>query len=249
MVLPAEADRVTSLSSMRPLVSVRSSSKLISLPYGSSPGSQCVTVSMCAVPVDRGGVRDRYPGLSLAAGPDDPSGRSLALPVSSLSDLQSRGDLRPRAIVALGGNALLRRGEPLEAESQARAARTAAGLLARVAATHRLVITHGNGPQVGLLALISDAYAGTAPYPLDVLGSETEGQIGYVLELSSTMQRRRSRSYCCSGAQARIRPHRLARLDVRDACGADPCPVGPAQIRGSAWTTATRSPDRRRSRC
>ena len=103
--------------------------------------------------------------------------------MSSLSDLQSRGDLRPRAIVALGGNALLRRGEPLEAESQARAARTAAGLLARVAATHRLVITHGNGPQVGLLALISDAYAGTAPYPLDVLGSETEGQIGYVLEL------------------------------------------------------------------
>ena len=103
--------------------------------------------------------------------------------MSSLSNLQSRGDLRPRAIVALGGNALLRRGEPLEAESQARAARTAAGLLARVAATHRLVITHGNGPQVGLLALIGDAYAGTAPYPLDVLGSETEGQIGYVLEL------------------------------------------------------------------
>jgi carbamate kinase len=89
----------------------------------------------------------------------------------------------PRAVIALGGNALLRRGQPLEADTQARAARAAAGLLARVASAHGLVITHGNGPQVGLLALMSDAYTGTAPYPLDVLGSETEGQIGYVLEL------------------------------------------------------------------
>jgi carbamate kinase len=87
-------------------------------------------------------------------------------------------------VVALGGNALLRRGEPLEAESQARAARAAAGRLARVAAGNQLVVTHGNGPQVGLLALMSDAYKDTAPYPLDVLGSETEGQIGYVLELA-----------------------------------------------------------------
>lgn len=85
--------------------------------------------------------------------------------------------------MALGGNALLRRGEPLEAENQARAARVAAGLLARFAAGNQLVVTHGNGPQVGLLALISDAYKDAAPYPLDVLGSETEGQIGYVLEL------------------------------------------------------------------
>src|SRR3954451_4510593 len=89
----------------------------------------------------------------------------------------------PRAVVALGGNALLRRGEPLEADTQARAARAAAEALACVASSHRLVVTHGNGPQVGLLALMSDAYTETAPYPLDVLGSETEGQIGYVLEL------------------------------------------------------------------
>jgi carbamate kinase len=92
----------------------------------------------------------------------------------------SRG---PRAVVALGGNALLRRGEPLEAASQARAARAAAAVLARVASEHQLIVTHGNGPQVGLLALMSDAYTDTSPYPLDVLGSETEGQIGYVLEL------------------------------------------------------------------
>jgi carbamate kinase len=87
-------------------------------------------------------------------------------------------------VVALGGNALLRRGEPLEAENQARAARAAADLLGRVAGDNQLVVTHGNGPQVGLLALMSDAYKDTAPYPLDVLGSETEGQIGYVLELA-----------------------------------------------------------------
>lgn len=94
------------------------------------------------------------------------------------------GRERPRAIVALGGNALLRRGEPLEAANQAAAARRAGTALAQVAGTHQLVLTHGNGPQVGLLALMSDAYTATTPYPLDVLGSETEGQIGYVLELA-----------------------------------------------------------------
>jgi carbamate kinase len=102
--------------------------------------------------------------------------------VTGLSS-SSRG-ARPRAVVALGGNALLRRGEPLEADNQARAARAAAGRLARVASAQQLVVTHGNGPQVGLLALMSDAYMDAAPYPLDVLGSETEGQIGYVLELA-----------------------------------------------------------------
>lgn len=87
-------------------------------------------------------------------------------------------------MVALGGNALLRRGEPLAASNQARAARDAAALLARASATHQLIVTHGNGPQVGLLALMSEAYTATPPYPLDVLDSETEGQIGYVLELA-----------------------------------------------------------------
>ncbi len=103
--------------------------------------------------------------------------------MSRIPDPQPPRGRPDRAVVALGGNALLRRGEPLEAENQARAARVAAGLLARIAAGNQLVVTHGNGPQVGLLALMSDAYKETAPYPLDVLGSETEGQIGYVLEL------------------------------------------------------------------
>jgi carbamate kinase len=95
--------------------------------------------------------------------------------------MKGAGD--PRVVVALGGNALLRRGEPLDAANQARTARVAAEVLARVSSSHRLVVTHGNGPQVALLALMSEAYTQTAPYPLDVLGSETEGQIGYVLEL------------------------------------------------------------------
>jgi hypothetical protein len=83
---------------------------------------------------------------------------------------------RPCAVVALGGNALLHRGEPL-------AARDAARILARASLTHQLVVTHGNGPQVGLPALMSDAYTETAPYPLDVLNAETAGQTGYVLEM------------------------------------------------------------------
>ncbi len=89
----------------------------------------------------------------------------------------------PTVVVALGGNALLQRGERPEAENQHRAARRAAALLAPVARAARLVVTHGNGPQVGLLALMSDAYTTVAPYPLDILGAETEGQIGYVVEL------------------------------------------------------------------
>jgi len=103
--------------------------------------------------------------------------------MSAAHHATARGQARPRAVVALGGNALLRRGEPLAAANQARAAHRAAAALAVAAHTHRLIVTHGNGPQVGLLALISDAYTDTAPYPLDVLGSETEGQIGYMLEL------------------------------------------------------------------
>ena len=85
-------------------------------------------------------------------------------------------------VVALGGNALLRRGEPMTADNQRRNVRVAAQALAPIAAEHQLVIGHGNGPQVGLLALQAEAYRDVAPYPLDVLGAESEGMIGYVLE-------------------------------------------------------------------
>ena len=87
-----------------------------------------------------------------------------------------------RVVIALGGNALLKRGEPMTAEKQRGNIRSAAPALAAVASKHELVLSHGNGPQVGLLALQAAAYAEVEPYPLDVLGAQSEGMIGYVLE-------------------------------------------------------------------
>ena len=87
-----------------------------------------------------------------------------------------------RVVVALGGNALLRRGEPLTAENQRANARLACKALAPIALEHELVISHGNGPQVGLLALQGSAYTAVEPYPLDLLGAQTEGMIGYLIQ-------------------------------------------------------------------
>lgn len=87
-----------------------------------------------------------------------------------------------RVVVALGGNALLRRGEPPTAETQRANVRAACEALAPIAHGHELVITHGNGPQVGLLALQSAAYSQVEPYPLDVLDAQTEGMLGYLIE-------------------------------------------------------------------
>jgi carbamate kinase len=86
-----------------------------------------------------------------------------------------------RVVVALGGNALLRRGEPMTAENQRGNVRLAASQLAPVAEQHELVISHGNGPQVGLLSLQAAAYEEVEAYPLDVLGAQTEGMIGYLI--------------------------------------------------------------------
>jgi carbamate kinase len=86
-----------------------------------------------------------------------------------------------RLVVALGGNALLRRGEPLTAENQRSNVARACAALAPLAAEHELVIAHGNGPQVGLLALQGAAYTKVETYPLDVLDAETEGMIGYLI--------------------------------------------------------------------
>jgi len=87
-----------------------------------------------------------------------------------------------RIVVALGGNALLRRGQPMTAKNQRENVRIAAQALAPIAAGNQLVISHGNGPQVGLLALQSAAYEEVEAYPLDVLGAQTEGMIGYMIE-------------------------------------------------------------------
>jgi carbamate kinase len=91
-------------------------------------------------------------------------------------------DRNTRVVVALGGNALLRRGEAPDAERQRRNVAAATEALAEIAREHALVVTHGNGPQVGLLALQARALPGMDPYPLDVLGAESEGMIGYLLE-------------------------------------------------------------------
>lgn len=85
-------------------------------------------------------------------------------------------------VAALGGNALLRRGQRMDQAVQQRNIDAAVRSLAALASEHRVVITHGNGPQVGLLALTQEAYPDAEPYSLDVLGSETQGMIGYLVE-------------------------------------------------------------------
>lgn len=87
-----------------------------------------------------------------------------------------------RIVIALGGNALLERGEKPDADIQRRHVRRAAQSLALLAADHQLIVCHGNGPQVGLLARESETDpALSLPYPLDVLGAQTQGMIGYWL--------------------------------------------------------------------
>jgi carbamate kinase len=132
-----------------------------------------------------------------------------------------------RGVVALGGNALLRRGEPVSASTQRDNIRRAAQALAQLMADgHQLVITHGNGPQVGLLALQVEAM-GQGAFPLDVLGAETEGMIGYVLQQELD--------------NACPEPARFATLltqievDPRDAAFQSPSkPVGPVYSEGEA---------------
>jgi carbamate kinase len=87
-----------------------------------------------------------------------------------------------RVLVALGGNAILRRGEIMSVANQRAAIAEACGPLAEIAAEHQLVVSHGNGPQVGLLALQAAAYDNASEYPFDVLGAQTEGMLGYLIE-------------------------------------------------------------------
>ena len=87
-----------------------------------------------------------------------------------------------RIVIALGGNALLRRGEKMTAKNQRENIRIAARALAPIIEEHEVVISHGNGPQVGLLSLQSAAYKEVEEYPLDILGAQTQGMIGYMIE-------------------------------------------------------------------
>ena len=87
-----------------------------------------------------------------------------------------------RIVIALGGNALLRRSDPMTTGVQRKNVRIAAQAIAPLAAQHSIVVVHGNGPQVGLLALQADSYPGAEPYPLDVLDAGTQGMIGYLIQ-------------------------------------------------------------------
>lgn len=87
-----------------------------------------------------------------------------------------------RLVIALGGNALLKRGEPMLCENQRENVSLACKQIAKAYEGNELVITHGNGPQVGLLALQNNAYKKVPMYPLDVIGAESVGMIGYMIQ-------------------------------------------------------------------
>ena len=112
-----------------------------------------------------------------------------------------------RIVIALGGNALLRRGEPLTAENQRYNIKIAAEALAPIAREHDLVITHGNGPQVGLLALQNAAYKSDNTFPLDILDAESEGMIGYLIEQELTNLLPPERSCATLLTQIEVDPH------------------------------------------
>lgn len=123
-------------------------------------------------------------------------------------------------VAALGGNALLTRGQPLSADNQrANVRRAAAALADLVKAGHTLVVTHGNGPQVGLLALQAAAGPTDGAYPLDILGAESEGMIGYLIEqeLSAVLP---DRQFATLLTQVRVDP-------ADPAFGAPSKPIGP----------------------
>ena len=112
-----------------------------------------------------------------------------------------------RIVVALGGNALLQRGQAMTAKNQMINIQIAAKALAELAKEHEIVIAHGNGPQVGLLALQASAYESVEPYPLDVLGAETVGQIGYMLEQQLGNLMPVTQKYATLLTQIEVDPH------------------------------------------
>ncbi|MCZ8546256.1 carbamate kinase [Mesorhizobium qingshengii] len=137
-----------------------------------------------------------------------------------------------RIVVALGGNALLRRGEPMTAGNQrANIVRAASVLAELVGEGHSIVITHGNGPQVGLLALQAAATSDGGTFPLDVLGAESAGMIGYVIEqeLGNLL---RQRLFATLLTQVKVDPH--------DPAFAHPTkPIGPVYDEATARRLAT----------
>jgi carbamate kinase len=111
-----------------------------------------------------------------------------------------------RVVIALGGNALARRGERASPERQRENVRRAARAVAEIAGGHEVVVTHGNGPQIGQLALQAEAAGGAMAPSLDVLGAETEGMIGYLVdrELSTLLP---GRDVATLLTQVEVDPH------------------------------------------
>ena len=137
-----------------------------------------------------------------------------------------------RVVVALGGNALLRRGEALAAENQRENVIHACSALAPLARDHELVVAHGNGPQVGLLALQGAAYKPVETYPLDVLDAQTQGMIGYLImqELGNQLPPDRSLATFLT----------MIEVDPDDPAFADPTkPIGPIYTAAAAEQLAS----------
>ena len=131
-----------------------------------------------------------------------------------------------RVVVALGGNALLRRGQELSAQNQRENARSACKALAPLALEHELVISHGNGPQVGLLALQGSAYKDVETYPLDVLDAETQGMVGYIIEQEL-------------GNELPFEKHLATLLTMIEVDAADPAFANPTKPIGPVYDEAT----------
>jgi len=158
-----------------------------------------------------------------------------------------------RLVVAVGGNALLERGEVPLAEIQEKHVQVAVNALAPVAVDHELVITHGNGPQVGLLANESAADPALPnPYPLDVLGAQTQGMIGYFLlqAFENALPGRQIVSMICqtevaSDDPAFLSPTKFVGPQYSDAEGHRIAERRGWQIRldGPAWRRVVASPE------
>lgn len=132
-----------------------------------------------------------------------------------------------KIVIALGGNALLKRGEVMSSENQRANVKIACEQIARVYQGNQLIITHGNGPQVGLLALQNNAYKEVPMYPLDVLGAETVGMIGYMIqqELSNVLPKEAAIATVLTQVQ----------VDPKDPAFANPTkPVGPVYTKEEA---------------
>jgi carbamate kinase len=144
-----------------------------------------------------------------------------------------------RIVIALGGNALLRRGEPMTVANQRRAVAEMGAAIAPLIRDHDLVVTHGNGPQVGLLALQAAAYDTVSTYPFDILGAQTDGMIGYLIE-----QELRNR---CAASRPVVTVVTMTEVDPHDPAFETPTKfVGPVYFEHEAreladengWTVA-----------